>query len=436
MEEHHVHDGRRCGVGYEGLRDGRCGRGRARGRNRAAVLGIGNAAVVALLIATAACANGGGRDAGDVGSDGGHTGNDNGGGGEQPREHAESIPLTTAAADTALPVHPSELAWLNKDATFPRFTPEELASAGFPDHMHVFGWPGFEPRRDETGRTYGPWTLCERAKLIPRPDLEIESGEIRYGSLKLRYEPPELHPCAVLRFVEFFDQAVHDYADWLGLTRDDTLLVESPLEVPQYTERTGYGIWHLYRWLGPVCVVEPVKVLVARTLVGHGAYRVAFDWLLRAHGGERLPAWLRDGLGGYFAEDGVHLTNFMAEFRVDGPVLFPPAIADSLLSAPPDPNPMRDRYLYRRARYTAFLMVWELVENRGGLKAVRAFLDAVDGGENPDAAARRIWGADLVTLATQLDPQIVGEPLGTALQPRYPHKAPESWQRAHATGPE
>ncbi len=58
-------------------------------------------------------------------------------------------PMTLAASDppaaveAALPTHPAQLAPMSTDGPFPRFTPDELASAGYPDHKHVFSYPGY-----------------------------------------------------------------------------------------------------------------------------------------------------------------------------------------------------------------------------------------------------------------------------------------------------
>jgi hypothetical protein len=114
----------------------------------------------------------------------------------------------------------------------------------------------------------------------------------------------------------------------------------------------------------------------------------------------------------------------MAEFRSKGPVLLSPPDTERILVSDAQPDPWRDREMFRRASYSAFLMAWELVENQGGLAALREFLQAVRGGDDPDAAAARIWGMDLAELAQFLDPVQLGEPIGKAVESRSPHQEP------------
>ena len=111
--------------------------------------------------------------------------------------------------------------------------------------------------------------------------------------------------------------------------------------------------------------------------------------------------------------------------RDNGRILFSPPLVDVILGGAPDPDRDRDREMYRRASYSAFLMVWELVENRGGLEAMRSFLAHLADGSSLDAACRLVYGTDLQDLAAQLDPTQNEEPIGTAFQSRRPHVAPE-----------
>jgi len=338
----------------------------------------------------------------------------------------ESDGTAAATGSAAPPTHPYQLAPLRADATFPRFTATELRSAGYPDHHHAYEWSGYEPPRDAAGETYGPRSICQGTTLIPRDGVHIAEGEVGWGQTRILYDP-RFPPCAVLPFAEFVDLALRDVQTWLELTRTDTLTVEHPNNPDDYLARIGYGIWRLYGWEGSRVVVQPIPILFARTLVGHAAYQVTVDWVLRGHGGENLPAWLRVGLAEYLSEDGVHLANYMNEFRVEGAVLMDPARADSILAGPPHQEIMRDRQLFRQAAYTAFLMTWELVENRGGLVALRRFLHAVAAGTAVDVASREVYGEDLAGLAARLDPRLREEPIAPATQSRRPQAPPDDW---------
>ena len=184
------------------------------------------------------------------------------------------------------------------------------------------------------------------------------------------------------------------------------------------------GTWRFYQLSGDEAVVQPVGTLNRRTLDGHAAFQLITDWLLRERFGDRLPPWLHQGLVEYISEDGVHLVNYMAEFRPAGSVLFSAPLIDALLRAGVDPDPVRDREMFRRASYSAFLMVWELVENRGGLDALQEFLYLAGSGDNLDEASLRVYGVDMEQLAMMLDAPQLGEPLGTHVQPRNPSLEP------------
>ena len=138
-----------------------------------------------------------------------------------------------------------------------------------------------------------------------------------------------------------------------------------------------------------------------------------------------LPPWLRSGLVEYISESGIHLVNYMVQFRSEGPILFSPPLIDSILGSSPNVDRYRDRELYRRAGYSAFLMVWELVENQGGMEAMRDFLDHLTTGMPLDEASKLVYGVDMETLSTMLDPTVLGEPIGKATQSRKPHLSPE-----------
>ena len=78
------------------------------------------------------------------------------------------------------------------------------------------------------------------------------------------------------------------------------------------------------------------------------------------------------------------------------------------------------------ARYGAFLMVWHLVENNGGLEPLREALASVARGDDPDAAFREAYDMGLDELATILDPATTGEPVGAESQPRNPARPPRN----------
>jgi hypothetical protein len=150
------------------------------------------------------------------------------------------------------------------------------------------------------------------------------------------------------------------------------------------------------------------------------------EWTLGGTTRGELPLWLSHGLAAYIADDGVHLSNFMAPLRREGPVLMHPAEVAAVLGAPPDPDQVRDQKQYRRASYSAFLMTWHLVEDEGGLAKLRRLLDAVAGGKTFAASCRRVYGQSPEDLAARLDSVVRGEPIGTAVRPRQPNLPPES----------
>ena len=123
-------------------------------------------------------------------------------------------------------------------------------------------------------------------------------------------------------------------------------------------------------------------------------------------------------------EDGTHLLNYMAEFRSQGPVLLSPPLVDALLAKGVDPSLDQDREMFRRSSYSAFLMVWQLVEHEGGLTALRDFLDLAASGMDLDQACTRVYGMDLGGLAAYLDPVKIGEPTPKNMDRQTPHAQP------------
>jgi len=339
---------------------------------------------------------------------------------------------TTVAADTALVAgvpladHPYQLAPLTRNSRFPRFTAQELAAAGYPDHLHAFLWPRWQPLVTAAGDTFGPGSLCRLREVQPQPGLAVEPGDLRYRNLRLLCNEA-YKPCDMLPFIELLDWAGYQLQDLLDIEYDHTLVMVNPDNTQHYRQLAGVGTWRLYTLDGDSCIVQPVPVLSARTLIGHAAFLLMTEWSLRGVFGGDLPPWLVQGLAEYLAEDGVHLNNYMAQFRREGPVLLPPPLVDHVLGSAPDPDLEADRKHYRQACYSAFLMVWELIEQRGGLETLRRFLGELKEGATPDTACVAAYGFDLAELTAQLDATQRPEPIGTALQARAPHKPPPEY---------
>jgi len=328
------------------------------------------------------------------------------------------------AGEPAVPGHPALLPELDPDGPFPRFSAEELAAHGFPDHQHRYFWPGYAAPRDADGREYGLGSLCSGIVSKERPDLVVEPGLLRLGRYELAYKA-DAAPCYVAPFLGLCEMAERDLARVLQLTPPERLRIVSPDDTEAYTARTGLGMWRMYDLEGDTCVVQPVGILARRTLIGHAAWDMIARWTLEREVGGRLPLWLRDGTASWFAEMGVHLVNYTAQMRLAGmPVLQSPAETDAVLAAPPLADDEADRFAFRRARYNAFLMVWHLVEHRGGVATLSALLQSVRDGADPDSACRSLYGEGLADLTASLDPREIGEPLGDAVQQRNPAQPP------------
>lgn len=320
-------------------------------------------------------------------------------------------------------LHSSQLPELTAESTFPRMTPEELVSYGFPDHLHAQWWPGWEVMTDTEGVTYGPGAFCDRKTPVPREGLIFGDDFKAYGHYVVRHNPGYA-PCDMTPLLEMVTWAARVNEELLGLTSSDTLTIISPDNIPSYRELTGQDVWRLYALKDDVCIIEPYGTLQARTLDGHAGFMLVTDWLLHENLPQDLPPWLHQGLVEYIGDDGVHLVNYMAEFRNQGNVVFSPPLTDALLAQGVDPDRGRDREMYRRACYSAFLMVWRLVEDEGGLAAMCRFLELVAGGADLDQASSEVYGATMNELAQRLDPAKLGEPIGDAVGSRKPSKRP------------
>jgi len=331
--------------------------------------------------------------------------------------------VVLAAGGAEAQIHCSELPAITIDGEYPRCSSREIAVAGFPDHKHAYAWHGWEVLTDTTGQTYGPGSLCNKKELLPREGLIVEPDQKSYGHFVLRHNPG-YGDCDMVSFLELMDWAYRDVSHLLGLAVDDTLMMLNTDNAPQYTELTGQGVWRLYELDGDKCVLQPIGVLMARTLVAHGAFMLATDWILNKSIPTALPPWLHQGIVEYMGEDGTHLLNYMAEFRSQGPVLLSPPLVDALLAKGVDPSLDQDREMFRRSSYNAFLMVWQLVEHEGGLTALRAFLDLAASGMDLDQACTRVYGMDLGGLAAYLDPVKIGEPTPKNMDRQIPHAQP------------
>ncbi|MFH1845434.1 MAG: hypothetical protein ABIF77_19795, partial [bacterium] len=299
---------------------------------------------------------------------------------------------------------------LTPDGPFPRYSPEQLQSSSFPDHMHAFYWPGWSPPVDHDGSPYGPGSLCSGDAVIPREGLIAEEGHTRYGQFEMFFNEG-YGQCKLMKFIELCEVGRIRCRDLLELERDGLLRIVNPDKTEDYQAQSGLGVWRTYKLMGDSCLVEPVPVLMARTLIGHTAVELVTRWILHGSVGEQLPPWLEHGLANYLADMGAHLVNFMAEFRVAEEVLITPAEVDAILSAPPAADAHVDRQQHRQALYGAFLLVWRLIEDNGGLPMMRQFLAAVAQGQTPDAASEAVYGENITALAARLDPVQHGDPL-------------------------
>lgn len=319
--------------------------------------------------------------------------------------------------------HPGELPPLTLEGPYPRASEPVIGSIGFPDHLHEYQWGGWTPDIGPDGLPVGPGSLCHGLQPVPRPGLVIEPDTKKHGPWVLLHNPG-YGDCDMLPCIELLDWAQARMQTLLGFAPRDTLVITNPNTVPHYLELCGQGVWRLYQLDGNRAVIEPFAVLLARNLDGHGAFMLAIDWILRQSIGGALPPWLHQGLVEYLGDDGIHLADYMAEFRVRGPVLMGPAQIDSVLTAGIDPDPGRDREQFRKACYNAFLMTWQLVEYEGGMLAMRDFLHQVAAGIPLDQAARTVYGQDMTALAASLDPLAMGEPAGGLVFNANPHRQP------------
>lgn len=331
--------------------------------------------------------------------------------------------LVPLADPAAAQTHGSELPPLTPDATFPRTTGRQLEVAGYPDHLHAHTWPDWEVLTDADGNTYGPFAHCKHKQVIKEEGLQIHPDQKRIGPWIIRHHP-DYSPCDMIQFVELMDWAGHVVPGLLGLEIEGELEILNPDNVKHYQDLTGFGTWRFYDLAGDRCTMQPWPVLQKRTLEAHAAFMLATDWILSRNLGDALPPWLHQGIVEYVGDDGAHLLNYMAEFRADGDILMSAPLVDALLSAGLNPDPSADRENYRRACYSAFLLVWNLVENEGGLTALQDFLGSVRDGADVDETARRVYGMDLTDLAAYLDPTVTGEPVGAGTSRRVPHKQP------------
>lgn len=332
-----------------------------------------------------------------------------------------------AAGGTDLaPDHPALLAPLTPQSVFPRFSPQELATAGYPDHKHVYAYPGYKPFRDAAGVTYGLFSLARRDSVFAREGLVVTQKDVSYRGVRI-IAPPEFEGTWAIPLLESLDWAQRELGSLLRHELSDTLVVLTTRDLQEYRELTGCDVIRLYLDRGDVVITQPVQILFSRTLATHAAFHMMAVRLIKdLAGGGPLPAWLVQGLASYLAEDGNHFLSYVAMFRGKRPVVIKPAAAEAVLASPPHEDGATDQYRFSVAGYSAFLMTWELVEHRGGLDKVRDLLAAVGAGRTPDDACYEVYGLDLAALTEALDATRRAEPVGEATQARAPHRPPAS----------
>jgi hypothetical protein len=332
--------------------------------------------------------------------------------------------VLAVAGPACAQMHSSELPPLTLEGPYPRVSEAVAGTLGFPDHRHEYHGGGWTPAVGADGQTYGPGSLCRLNAPVPRPGLVIEPASKSYGPWVLRHNPG-YGDCDMLPCVELLEVARVRMQDLLGFAPHDTLEIVNPNSTPHYMELAGYGVWRMYRLEGDRAVIEPFAVLLARTLDGHATVMLGCDWILRQNLAKQpLPAWLHQGLVEYLGEDGIHLADFMTEFRANGPVTMGPEQINAILAAGVDADQAKDREQFRKACYNAFLMTWQLVEYEGGIVALRDFLGQAAAGIPLDQAARSVYGLDMATLTSMLDPLASGEPAAGRVFNAAPHKQP------------
>jgi hypothetical protein len=315
------------------------------------------------------------------------------------------LPMSAAAG------HPALLEPLTRDSVFPRFTPEQLAENGYPDHHHRYFYPGYTVTTDEQGKPYGIGTICRGNQLLDPEGLEIRPGWLGYGPFALNYNQG-YEICNVSQFLELSDMALRLYADLLDLEPVGFLDIVNPDNVAAYSEQAGYGTWRMFKLDGEVCIVQPIPVLMTRTLISHAAIDMVGQWLLRSRTRD-LPEWFINGLTSYIGEQGNHYLSYLFQYRDKGPVIMRPEMVEQVLASPPHMDAGHDKQNFRTARYSAFLMMWQLIEERGGLQKMRAML----AGRKVDDVCREVYGVDLATLTQELNPMNYGEPIGESVTP-------------------
>ena len=320
-------------------------------------------------------------------------------------------------------VHCSDLPELTLEANFPRCFEQQLGRVGFPDHKHKHNWSIWQTPVDEAGETYGPGALCVQKAVVPRDGLVLIPGEKHYRQFILKHNP-QYPDCDMLALVELFDWANHEVPELLGLSISDTLTILNPDNNTHYKEQTGYGVWRLYKLRGNVVTIEPYPILLARSLEAHAVFMLVTDWLLQQALPEALPPWLQQGLVEYIAENGQHLVSYMGEFKTHGPVLYTTAEVDGILAGGVNADEELDRETFRRACYSAYLMVWQLVEYEGGLYALQDFLAQAASGTDLDEASLAVYGMDLAQLGSLLDATINGDPAVYSVVRPAPHREP------------
>ena len=283
-----------------------------------------------------------------------------------------------------------------------------LAKAGYPNDLNQpYWWPEGKEGEwgilyDDQGVPYGPNTYYHFRTRLDHPDLVVTDSTMtgRWFTMN-RHERSE--EVMFGRWLELHDLAYEEFRSELRYDLPQKIQIYVAPTLADYKKMSGKDYWVTQVADGPFIAYEPMRTLWARRLALHAIRNgVALSFLdLKCHG--LLPAWLRQGLASYLAQEGNVLEDYMNQFRADREVLWSPSKVMLYI------HPLYDRDDGRIALYNAFLMTWHLAENYGWSK-IQDLLDLLEQGTLFHEAVQEVYGVSEERLLQLVSPQTMGDP--------------------------
>ena len=206
--------------------------------------------------------------------------------------------------------------------------------------------------------------------------LASDRFEVWYGNRKIYV----IQAMAVLKLM---DQAADRANKTFGRIPSERLVVVCAPTMDAFRKATGRDWWQYSLIKGDTLSFQTPMTLFMRQLLNTAAQREYYMWVLGKLTAGKAPRWLLTGMASYLAGERDVLVGQRKEYATQDLRMDVKDIEKTLTGD-------NDRIPVRRATYNAYLMVSQLVQDRG-MPAVASFVLAFATEPTPEEAAQRAF---------------------------------------------